>query len=518
MVYSFIANIMFLGLVVRLRADKKLTHDNDVQDFRDKFVQQLRRISRPDHSTYLPISSIHSEKPSNPVGNLVANAVDGFGKLLRLRNRRGNDASAGSAAAPAPGAKAHGMLPRNSRAPHLNVPPLLELQSEAEWMAKLKELVHEHGLDAVESWRDDQDKHRHHLIHLAVARNFLDVVKMMVSELGFDVNIPRVSDKCTPLHLAIWFQHPDMAALLLSLGADQDLENAYGESCGEKYAEFVRSRERLRDADTIEMLLKNYHKHTNFLDHSNLAPCWSAIGQLAKREAEQYRWLHNNPSSLERLVEHTVRAAMAGEVLGPDLAQVAYGAACSGSRALASALTQAVEEHVSKFSAKGLSITAWAFATAGQFDEALFEALAKATERRAGEVDAQGLANLVWAFARVGNSDKELFTALARAVEEKIDEFNVRTLANTAWAFATAGQYDEKLFSALARAAERRLSEFTVLSLANTAWAFGRAGRQSDEKLFAALVRAAERPAGELHVHELVRYSIEAAHNWRHRH
>ena len=59
----------------------------------------------------------------------------------------------------------------------------------------------------------------------------MEVLKVMVSELGFDPNVPRTSDKCTPLHLAIWSKYPDMTRLLISLGADQKLENAYGETC-----------------------------------------------------------------------------------------------------------------------------------------------------------------------------------------------------------------------------------------------------------------------------------------------
>ena len=82
------------------------------------------------------------------------------------------------------------------------------LETQGAWIAKLKELIQEHGRSAVENWQCEQDKHKHHLIHLVVARNFSEVLKVMVSELGFDLNVPRSSDKCTPLHLAIWFRRP----------------------------------------------------------------------------------------------------------------------------------------------------------------------------------------------------------------------------------------------------------------------------------------------------------------------
>ena len=143
---------------------------------------------------------------------------------------------------------------------------LLVLETQEEWIAKLEGLVEEHGLSTVENWCDERDKHNHHLIHLAVHRNATQVIKVMVSELGFDPNIHRISDKCTPLHLAIWFHHPEVARLLISYGADQNLENSYGEPSGEKYAELLKSCGHICDADAIQVLLHNCHVSNKHLD------------------------------------------------------------------------------------------------------------------------------------------------------------------------------------------------------------------------------------------------------------
>ena len=86
----------------------------------------------------------------------------------------------------------------------------------------------------------------------------MEVVNAMVSKLGFDPNIPRISDGCTPLHLAIWFKYQEMAGLLIYFGADPKVTNFYGEACGEKYKMFVETCGSLLDADTIEALLCNY--------------------------------------------------------------------------------------------------------------------------------------------------------------------------------------------------------------------------------------------------------------------
>ena len=170
----------------------------------------------------------------------------------------------------------------------------------------------EHGVGVVENWHKERDKHKHHLIHLALERNFMEVTKVMVSELGFDPNVHRRSDRCTPLHLAIWFKYPEMAKLFFSLGADRKLENSYGESCGEKYEKFIESRDRLIDADTIEALLCNYRMLENHLDYGHLSACWTSLGQLARQVLAEQCWLWTQAEALEVLVQHTVRAAMAG--------------------------------------------------------------------------------------------------------------------------------------------------------------------------------------------------------------
>jgi len=56
-------------------------------------------------------------------------------------------------------------------------------------------------------------------------------VQYLVKEQGFDVNFPRPSDLCTPLHLSIWTKQPELSSLLLDLGADPLQVNAYGENC-----------------------------------------------------------------------------------------------------------------------------------------------------------------------------------------------------------------------------------------------------------------------------------------------
>ena len=145
-----------------------------------------------------------------------------------------------------------------------------------------------------------------------------------------------------------------------------------------------------------------HHAHESRLNYIHLSTCWMSLGRLVKqRPAERRGWLQKNAESLEPLVQHTVRAAVAGEIGAWGLANVAYGAACS---------------------------------CRGEWLGALFASLARAAGQRMSETEfnAQGLANTAWAFATVGQPDAPLFTALARDAKRHEGVFSAEDLAPTA--------------------------------------------------------------------------------------
>ena len=111
---------------------------------------------------------------------------------------------------------------------------------EDAWVSAMPELVKTYGLEALSSWRDERNKHKHKLVHTAAARCFVAVLKAMAA-LGFDLNVQRDSDQCTPLHLAIFYKKPEAIATLKALGVDMSLENSYGESCDAKFEKLAQS-------------------------------------------------------------------------------------------------------------------------------------------------------------------------------------------------------------------------------------------------------------------------------------
>jgi len=116
----------------------------------------------------------------------------------------------------------------------------LLVKSEDEWLLLLPSLLTEHGIDAISAWRDNSNKHKHRLVHTAAAKNYVKVLNAM-SSMGFDLNVQRESDKCTPLHLAIFFKKAPAAEALKAIGVNTFLENSYGESCDAKYEKLAES-------------------------------------------------------------------------------------------------------------------------------------------------------------------------------------------------------------------------------------------------------------------------------------
>mmetsp|Transcript_90916 Transcript_90916/g.161837 ORF Transcript_90916/g.161837 Transcript_90916/m.161837 type:complete len:350 (+) Transcript_90916:60-1109(+) len=125
-------------------------------------------------------------------------------------------------------------------APGQDLEDLVALDSDAAAAARLRELVQEHGREVIEAWSDGRNKHQHKLVHIAASKNFRATIYTM-AELGFNLNVQRKSDSCTPLHVAVFYKKRRVADALLQSGADPTLKNSYGEACDEKYDQLVAS-------------------------------------------------------------------------------------------------------------------------------------------------------------------------------------------------------------------------------------------------------------------------------------
>lgn len=134
----------------------------------------------------------------------------------------------------APGIAADGAPPR------LDADILREM-TEDHWIEVIDELVGHFGLEAVQKY-EAPGKHKHRLIHMAVCKELPQVIYHLVRRLDVDVNVRRLSDLCTPMHLAMFYKKKSVVDMLGKvLDADLSVRNAYGEACDESYAKFVAS-------------------------------------------------------------------------------------------------------------------------------------------------------------------------------------------------------------------------------------------------------------------------------------
>jgi len=106
---------------------------------------------------------------------------------------------------------------------------------DAETLAELDKLVSVYGAENLKEWKDEGNKHKHRIAHLLARNGWLLAMERAIKTYGFDPDVQRESDLCTPCHLAIWFKKDDMVQKLWDLGARADIPNKYGETADEKW-------------------------------------------------------------------------------------------------------------------------------------------------------------------------------------------------------------------------------------------------------------------------------------------
>lgn len=118
----------------------------------------------------------------------------------------------------------------NSALTELLLDGKLHLKSDELVVSVIQDLIEKQGVDIVREWRDESRKHKHSIVHILVNFNKQIALKSIAPIIG-QINTPRASDQCTPLHLSIWKKNLTLSSLLIDLGADSSLKNDYGEDC-----------------------------------------------------------------------------------------------------------------------------------------------------------------------------------------------------------------------------------------------------------------------------------------------
>ena len=241
----------------------------------------------------------------------------------------------------------------------------------------------------------------------------------------------------------------------------------------------------LGNSRDLAELLSLQQRHGDRFDGFHISAFWSKFKSFARGE------LGGLSDRLVPVCEQTLR--MLPELDARQMANVAHAFAkarlvgASPWEIVWAALPEAVCRRLGDFKVQDLSITAWAFANAGQASPELYNAISAEVVRRwLGDFDPQDISNTAWAFAKAGHASPELYNAIsAEVVRRRLGHFNPQDISNTAWAFATVGHASPELYNAISAEVVRRgLGDFNPQDISNMAWAFAVSNPASADELF----------------------------------
>ena len=383
-----------------------------------------------------------------------------------------------------------------------------------------RNLLEQFGVQALQDHRDASGK-QHVILHELVKKGKAQVLQHLVEHHGFDMNVQRETDGCTPLHLAHWHRRPDIVDLLIRLGADTSVQNNYGESAADLMNLPAQMRARLQGARTVEEVLQLFRSEAASFDDLDKVTAYYRISDLSANYDVQFcRWnaarsqlSPGDQESLQRLARACVEAlrrplppnsdwhlwptmmrALAMlpdvqvveellEMLTPEIVQTwstlnmcqvawAMGKIQStlqsrniGISPVMQQLGNSLAPHVAEMSERNLAATVWAFGAAkvGQEEvghQAPCDAIAADLETRGATlVSAQSISNIAWGFAKVGFSSPVAFGQLEEATIRLVGTFEDQNVANTLWSFATLQLGTANLFATLMMRADFTLYE-----------------------------------------------------------
>ena len=84
---------------------------------------------------------------------------------------------------------------------------------------RLEKLYSDYGSKMIQKWRNMANK-KNSLLHEFVERDMDDVIRYLLTEKQFDVNVKRESDDLTPLQLAMKNRNTSISNILREFGAE----------------------------------------------------------------------------------------------------------------------------------------------------------------------------------------------------------------------------------------------------------------------------------------------------------
>ena len=336
---------------------------------------------------------------------------------------------------------------------------------------------------------------------------------------GFDINVPRESDWCTPLHLAIWqAKDESVAQQLIHLRADANARNRFGECASDLMTLQAPVRARLQGARNPQEILDIVSREVEIFDKIDCVTAYYRISQmLTTYNGQSITWApdrHGETDLQEHCGIHRLRTACVDALTGA-------ASAASGSiwatmmRALAmlpdpfildAVVAWARQADLATFFTSWDSLplcqVAWGIAKVNRkpLSAALLDALGNALSGYMPHMDDRQITSTAWAFAKAAvnmnaaepQPHQGVFGALnAFLLEQGAQLSPAQSVSTIAWACAKVKSYHAGAFNQVAFASIRLMPTFRDQDVANVLWAFATMSLD-EEELFAAAMQHAD--------------------------
>mmetsp|Transcript_106957 Transcript_106957/g.190164 ORF Transcript_106957/g.190164 Transcript_106957/m.190164 type:complete len:693 (-) Transcript_106957:325-2403(-) len=393
----------------------------------------------------------------------------------------------------------------------------LKERDEGRMIQTFDNLIRQHGLDALKEFRREQTRHEHFLVHELVHQGKGEVLKFLVQQHGFSLDVQRSSDQCTPLHLANWIGKEDLAAMLVEIGADPTITNKYGDSAGGSSATTKPINAVLTGANTAADILELINDRFADFGSDSLMYAFKLLGTKEadydpvsckyKIHSGSLRELHSSAAYQQLAMALQELVCQSPSMNGSEWSTMLRGLTALPDDNILQAMLNSLEEgriscqgwhanhlatcmsalaklglgvrsgrpiailgdallpNVATLHAGDLIRVVWTIGEMRIPHAALLSCATSQVLHLPSENNSmpQALSLASWAHIRTASSDKDMIIRLAAATKEHVGSFTVNmNITLSAWCFAKAELKDEALFSAIF--AKASVSMYSALS------------------------------------------------------
>jgi len=300
---------------------------------------------------------------------------------------------------------------------------LRELSEERMISTFDEHIVTRFPLEQLKSFEDQGQKHKHSISHELVKKGKIQVLQHLVERHGFNLNVQRPTDLCTPLHLALWQKKDEVAQQLLALAADANIANMYGEDASAIRAVHKPIGAQLQGATQPQEILNIVDASLSSFQPLDRISAYFGLARLAADYDGEFCTRSSRNTQMCQMPVFRKLAEACVEILcGPG----------------------------SDDSAKlwATMLRAWAMLP----DQFVLDSLALWLENNClplSEADGQTIADIAWGIAKLeGGHDRPsrlwdlCYESLGEHLSNHIRQMDQKHLASSLWSFAKVGSKD----------------------------------------------------------------------------